>query len=172
MAGWNDREPDDHLCSYDHLAVWAGAAGLLAPADVPRLRATARHRPGEATAAVDAARRLRAGAYDVLLGGADRDTLARFGQDMRRAAGSLRLTGAPLRREISVDAGLIAPVHAAAWLASELLVSSEHARVRACPGRGCGWLFLDRTGRRRWCTMATCGNRSKAKRFAARHRSV
>jgi predicted RNA-binding Zn ribbon-like protein len=37
-------------------------------------------------------------------------------------------------------------------------------RVRAC-GR-CGWLFLDssRGGRRRWCSMSTCGNREKASR--------
>ena len=37
-------------------------------------------------------------------------------------------------------------------------------RIRAC-GR-CGWLFLDssRGGRRRWCSMNTCGNREKASR--------
>lgn len=41
-------------------------------------------------------------------------------------------------------------------------------RIRACGG--CGWLFLDssRGGRRRWCSMSTCGNREKARR----HRRV
>ena len=41
-------------------------------------------------------------------------------------------------------------------------------RIRACDR--CGWLFLDssRGGRRRWCSMSTCGNREKA----SRHRSV
>lgn len=31
----------------------------------------------------------------------------------------------------------------------------------------CGWLFLDstRNASRRWCDMAACGNRAKAKRF-------
>ena len=40
-------------------------------------------------------------------------------------------------------------------------------RIRACDR--CGWLFLDssRGGRRRWCSMSTCGNREKA----TRHRS-
>lgn len=39
-------------------------------------------------------------------------------------------------------------------------------RIKVCPGKNCGWLFLDETknGRRRWCTMETCGNRAKARR--------
>jgi predicted RNA-binding Zn ribbon-like protein len=40
--------------------------------------------------------------------------------------------------------------------------------VKACPGDSCGWLFLDPRGRRRWCIMATCGNRSKVRAHAAR----
>lgn len=41
-------------------------------------------------------------------------------------------------------------------------------RIRTCDR--CGWLFLDssRGGRRRWCSMSTCGNREKA----SRHRRV
>lgn len=38
-------------------------------------------------------------------------------------------------------------------------------RVRRCPGRGCGWLFLDTSGRRRWCSMTTCGSREKMRRL-------
>ena len=46
----------------------------------------------------------------------------------------------------------------------------EAGRVKLCPGRDCGWLFLDETrgGRRRWCSMATCGNREKARRSYGR----
>ncbi|MFH9585335.1 CGNR zinc finger domain-containing protein [Streptomyces luteogriseus] len=29
--------------------------------------------------------------------------------------------------------------------------------VRRCPGQDCGWLFLDESGRRRWCSLVTCG---------------
>ena len=38
------------------------------------------------------------------------------------------------------------------------------ARLRICPR--CGWLFHDSSkgGRRRWCSMSTCGNREKAGR--------
>jgi predicted RNA-binding Zn ribbon-like protein len=38
-------------------------------------------------------------------------------------------------------------------------------RVSRCPGRGCGWLFLNTSGRRRWCSMSTCGSREKMRRL-------
>jgi len=46
------------------------------------------------------------------------------------------------------------------------------ARVRQCPGRNCGWLFLDVSGRRHWCSMATCGSRAKMRRLYARRRGA
>jgi predicted RNA-binding Zn ribbon-like protein len=46
-------------------------------------------------------------------------------------------------------------------------------RIRACASETCRWIFYDdsRSGRRRWCDMATCGNRAKAARHRARARS-
>lgn len=41
-------------------------------------------------------------------------------------------------------------------------------RVSHCPGRGCGWLFLNLSGRRRWCSMSTCGSREKMRRLHRR----
>jgi predicted RNA-binding Zn ribbon-like protein len=43
-------------------------------------------------------------------------------------------------------------------------------RVSRCPGRGCGWLFLNTSGRRRWCSMSTCGSREKMRRLHQRRR--
>jgi predicted RNA-binding Zn ribbon-like protein len=45
------------------------------------------------------------------------------------------------------------------------------ARLKRCPGRDCGWLFLDTSGRRRWCSMGTCGSREKMRRMYARRRA-
>jgi predicted RNA-binding Zn ribbon-like protein len=45
-------------------------------------------------------------------------------------------------------------------------------RLRRCPGRNCGWLFLDRSGRRRWCDMGACGSREKMRRMYARRRAA
>ena len=91
----------------------------------------------------------------------------------------IRLTSAELHVEPE------GPAYALAWDAGskvlgpivrsaiELLTSSDVRRVRVCSGDGCGWLFLDssRTHRRRWCNMAICGNRAKAKRNRVRSRA-
>jgi predicted RNA-binding Zn ribbon-like protein len=45
-------------------------------------------------------------------------------------------------------------------------------RLRRCPGRDCGWLFLDTSGRRRWCSMGACGSREKMRRMYARRRAA
>ena len=58
--------------------------------------------------------------------------------------------------------------------AAELLTGPELARVKFCPGEGCGWLFLDttRNGTRRWCEMDVCGSRAKMRRYHQRRRAA
>lgn len=48
------------------------------------------------------------------------------------------------------------------------------SRVKACPGTGCGWVFLDgsRNSSRRWCDMTSCGSRAKTATFRARRRGT
>ena len=50
------------------------------------------------------------------------------------------------------------------------LTGGHPERIRICDNDRCRWVFYDtsRTGRRRWCDMATCGNRAKAARHRAR----
>jgi predicted RNA-binding Zn ribbon-like protein len=45
-------------------------------------------------------------------------------------------------------------------------------RLRICANDECRWVFNDtsRTGTRKWCDMATCGNRAKVARHRARKR--
>jgi predicted RNA-binding Zn ribbon-like protein len=53
--------------------------------------------------------------------------------------------------------------------AVELLGDADRlARVTRCPGRHCGWLFINASGRRRWCSMSTCGSREKMRRMYRR----
>jgi predicted RNA-binding Zn ribbon-like protein len=47
---------------------------------------------------------------------------------------------------------------------------SRLERVSRCPGRDCGWLFLNVSGRRRWCSMSTCGSREKMRRLHQRRK--
>lgn len=53
--------------------------------------------------------------------------------------------------------------------AVELLTRGPLDRLGECPS--CGWLFLDtsKNRRRRWCSMATCGSRDKARRYYSAH---
>lgn len=54
--------------------------------------------------------------------------------------------------------------------AAEVVVEVDRDRLRYCPA--CDWLFLDtsRNGRRRWCDMADCGSRAKARSYYQRHK--
>jgi predicted RNA-binding Zn ribbon-like protein len=51
--------------------------------------------------------------------------------------------------------------------------SGHEDRFRICASDTCRWLFYDesRSGRRRWCDMATCGNRAKARRHRERQKT-
>ncbi len=62
------------------------------------------------------------------------------------------------------------PLWKLAQSASDLLVSEDASRVKACGDPACRWLFLDvsKNHTRRWCDMKTCGNRMKARRHQAR----
>jgi predicted RNA-binding Zn ribbon-like protein len=57
--------------------------------------------------------------------------------------------------------------------AAEIVVEGANARLRSCANPGCGLFFCDnsRTHRRRWCSMAVCGNRHKVASFARRRAS-
>jgi predicted RNA-binding Zn ribbon-like protein len=57
-----------------------------------------------------------------------------------------------------------------AGAAAQLLAGVDPGLVRCCEGRACTLWFYDRTRtrRRRWCSMAICGNREKNRRHRAR----
>ncbi len=52
------------------------------------------------------------------------------------------------------------------WL--NLMVSGAVNGVTSCANNSCMAYFLDRRGRRKWCSMDTCGNRQKNARHYAR----
>jgi predicted RNA-binding Zn ribbon-like protein len=174
LTGWDGHDQRDYLRSYEHLAVLAGFAELLPARRIAALRDRAGRQPKAADEVLEAARGFRARLYEVLSRGPSASALDLLADDVHAALSRLRLRpcDAVIRWEIDSGAGLSAPLDAVAWSAAQLLTSSDFTLVRACPGHGCGWLFLDRRGRRRWCTMATCGNRAKVKSFATRRRGT
>jgi predicted RNA-binding Zn ribbon-like protein len=66
---------------------------------------------------------------------------------------------------------LLAPL---AQSMADLLVDADFALVRRCENPECVLWFYDRTKahRRRWCSMAVCGNRMKVAAFRARQRGA
>jgi predicted RNA-binding Zn ribbon-like protein len=54
---------------------------------------------------------------------------------------------------------------------AELIAEGAKSGLQQCSNPRCQLLFYDdsRTHRRRWCSMALCGNRSKVAAFARRH---
>lgn len=168
-AAWWTSTPVEYLVDYRALAAWAHQNALLTPLEYRSVAAEARHSPRSASAVLRRAARLRAALYDGLVDG-DVDALGevhRFvASAVRRSA--YRSSDATVR--LDGGSGLTAVLDRSALAAHRLLEQHGPAAVGQCAGVGCGWLFLDPSHRRRWCTMAVCGNRAKARRFAERRR--
>ncbi|MEW2374502.1 BTAD domain-containing putative transcriptional regulator [Micromonospora sp. NPDC047812] len=163
FAGWGHEPPlpgSEWLRGYRTLAVWAGHVGLADDVAVSRLLVLARRNPGEAAAALDEARALRARLYACLTDPDDRHAFDAVARAAEAATGTLVLrrdTDGRGRWWTDLSAGLRLPVHAAAWSAAALLADPRRLTVRACSDERCGWLFLDESGLRRWCSLGTCG---------------
>jgi predicted RNA-binding Zn ribbon-like protein len=171
-AGWNGGHAGDYLKTFDHLAVWAGWQGLLEDTTVRAVRRVAGRRPRQAAAGLARARSLRRALYSVAIRRGNQDDWVVVSREAERAAASARFvrSGSGGAWDMNSVRQVDLPVLAAARAAAELLSSDLIELVASCPGSGCGWLFLDVRGRRKWCSMQSCGNRDKVRRFAARHR--
>ena len=168
-AGWSPQgvplHPDeqsqrDYLRSAEHLDVLARDRGLLAE-----------DAPGSDPASLEEARRLRPVAYRLARGAggrADLDLVADLAAEARAHSRLVRSDDGSARWVLQPSAGPRAVVLAAGSALADLLTLGAPQRVRSCPGHDCGWLFLDSSGRRRWCQMAVCGNRAKQAAFQAR----
>jgi predicted RNA-binding Zn ribbon-like protein len=75
---------------------------------------------------------------------------------------------------VAREGGLAWLLAAVARSGAEIIAEGARARLRICANAPCGLFFYDesRTRRRRWCSMAVCGNRSKVAAFARKHRSA
>lgn len=187
-AGWREEawtsgsEPlnirREWLRDYDRFAVWAGYVDLLDAAAVARRRREAGRAPEQAERVLNRARELRSALYSVLTGTGDAAAFALVAATARWAAAASELVdeqrdGQRIARwRLPDSVGLEQPLLAVAGATAELLASPDRSKVRSCPGEDCGWLFIDRRGRRRWCSMDSCGNRAKVRAHAERRRAT
>ena len=170
VGGWRFPEPREYLVDYRALVTLARDVDVVS-ADESRALLAAAATPN-ARAVLREIKRLRSALHTIALtDSADAATeLHRFvltavraSRYTRDGAGTLRLDG---------GTGPRMPLHRFALLLNALLEQYPRSAIRTCSDERCGWLFLDPSGRRRWCEMASCGNRAKAARHRARQRAL
>jgi predicted RNA-binding Zn ribbon-like protein len=69
---------------------------------------------------------------------------------------------------VGVEGALGSVVGAVATTAAD----GHWSRLKACPADDCRWAFYDvsRNRSRTWCSMDSCGNRTKTRAYRARQR--
>lgn len=171
----------DALRDFESLITWLEAGSVLDGERALGMRRRAREQPSGAAATLVDAKRVRASLRALAERGAGatvgeqvrNEALIEINRILGRSAGTRRLErrgdGTYVRAFVPVGdafAGLMIPIVESA---ADALILGELPRVRRCADARCVRVFYDGTknGRRRWCDMATCGNRAKA----ARHRN-
>jgi predicted RNA-binding Zn ribbon-like protein len=173
----------DLIRSYEDLLSWARQATILTPGETAMLDELARQQPRAAADALSRVLALREALYRVFsaraaglpASGADLHTINRsIGRAMSKAGLSPSARGGYEWGWPGVPVGLDRIAWWVARSATELLTSTDLTSVRECAGYDCGRLFMDGTknGSRRWCDMATCGNRAKGRRHYERGKST
>ena len=177
---WRGRAaPVENFTDFAAVLAWAETHVALPDHLAAELREWAREHPFKATKALAEAVALREAIHGIASALACGEPVG--SQDF--AALSQALSEAPARQRLAhsgagyawqielgrIDgAGLPIPVLLApvVWSAADLMVGGGRRRIRQCANSECLWLFVDasKNGTRRWCDMASCGNRAKARR--------
>jgi predicted RNA-binding Zn ribbon-like protein len=168
-------DPDDHLRSYEDLVTWGRQLEVVPPRTAKLLLAEASRHPALAAATLARARELREALYRVFSAMASGEPppaseLLRLNDELKQALSRQRLAldgGQVTWTFESSPSDLDVMLWPVARSASELLTGDAGiARLRECASETCGWLFVDtsKNRSRRWCDMADCGNRAKARR--------
>lgn len=177
-----DGDPIDWLDGYPRVLEWAALTGQFDAGLLAELEHLNTAEPDSGALALRSLRELREAIHDVLAPSLRDDTaldeaLNRLEALWKDAVALARLTSSDhhARLELSVESSRLDYLgHELALRAFGLLQTFPRARTRICAGTNCGWLFIDRSksGKRRWCDMATCGNAAKSKRHHQRRRAA
>ena len=160
LQGRLKDSPRELLGGPEDLGRWLVAAGLASP-DVAC-----------DPAAVRVARELREAIHQLvhahLAGARPPDRARRILNQVARRGSAPRQLSAEGEALLSGDALQLLALVANEAIA--LLGGTDRGRLRKCENEGCAVLFVDlsRSGARRWCSMAACGNRHKVAEFRRR----
>jgi len=174
-------EKVDLIPGYGDLLSWARQATILTPGEAAALAETASQQPRAAADALAQAVSLREALYGLFSARAaglpapasDLHTVNKaIGKAMTRAGLNPSASGGFEWGWPDAPPGVDRVAWWVARSAAELLTSRELTGVRECAGYDCGRLFMDGTKNRsrRWCDMASCGNRAKGRRHYERRK--
>lgn len=172
-ANWHaSTQPIEELTSYGAWVAWCQKEGILSELEAQWLELEAAQHPEQAERVLQRVIELREAIYRII---------SAVAKETSPAEADLKALNAALKSKLPHLAVAASPAGFAwewkpskdelDWMlgpiarsAAELLTAPALSRVGQCAdNRGCGWLFLDQTrnGRRRWCSMESCGNRAK-----------
>ncbi|GIN84230.1 hypothetical protein J6TS2_06160 [Heyndrickxia sporothermodurans] len=177
-VSWHDsnKKSQELLTSYEKLVNWSLHANILNKQQSLLLIKKAENQPSKAKEVLQQAIELRESIYHIFSLVSNNETpaskdLSILNEALGNAYGMMRVV--PGENKFSLEFlnceerldGMLPPIVQSAI--DILTCEKELSRVKKCEGYPCGWLFLDtsRNRSRRWCSMADCGNRAKAKRF-------
>jgi predicted RNA-binding Zn ribbon-like protein len=170
----------ERLNAYADLLAFARQAHLITPETAIRLQRQAQRAPTTAAAVLERGQRLRDALRSIFTAvaeqappaPADLVTLnANLAESFPNARVVANDTGGTFAWSWTDDDDLATPLWPIVRSAADLLTSDdERPLVRECGADDCGWVFLDasRNRSRQWCSMASCGNREKARRHYQR----
>jgi predicted RNA-binding Zn ribbon-like protein len=168
--------PVEHLSTLDDASAWLVEHGLLYADEARPLALANITRQDHLLAHIRAARAaLREVVESIVAGRPATASAVATVNTLLRAQGVVELVlsdGALGARHRHLGDPLEAALAGLAGPLVDAVVAGETERLRICANDGCRWVFEDTspTGRRRWCSMASCGNRAKAARHRARQR--
>lgn len=157
---WNLRgDGEEILVTGEALADWLSARGLL-----PEAHSLS---GGDLRRALAVREGLRALAFRN--GGDDVEGSAL--DEMHRASAAARVRiqvglDGP-RFAADADAGLDGAIGGLYAIVGRAMIDGAWGRLKACPGRHCGWVFYDQSRNQsaRWCSMKVCGDREKSRAY-------
>ncbi|WP_443696594.1 CGNR zinc finger domain-containing protein [Pseudomonas sp.] len=161
----------NRLTSYSSVVEWSLAAAIIDSAEAQAISLIAANAPFQAKQALIDLVQWRETVYQVFSAVSQKHEPSPEEWRIIEVSIQYAISSASLKRNdigiahwVAVSNGLTTIPQRLALGLHELLASDLVAKIKQC--EGCTWLFIDtsKNHRRRWCSMATCGNRAKAQR--------
>ena len=176
---YSAKDPAGTLRTFRDLIDFLELRGAVTPAEGTELRAMGERDAGRCEAALAEGLRLRETVRAILGALAAKRPLragwvAGINEALAWGAGAPRLLRQDSGWRVGFDPALPDPRRALAPIArsmADLAASEPGGEIKRCANPRCVLYFRDgsRTRRRRWCSMAVCGNRMKVAAHTRRH---